>query len=93
MMNLQSLDLKKFPEIVLPRFLKVEQNFEAVKIDNIPEEITGHMQPHLNDLAGKRIAVGVGSRGIANLAIIAKSVIENLKNHGKPRWRYCRGPS
>ncbi|MEI7026501.1 DUF362 domain-containing protein [Paenibacillus sp. y28] len=79
---MQSLDLKKFPEIVLPRFLKVEQQFEQGKIEDIPLTMKEQMEPHLKGLEGKRIAVGVGSRGIRNLAEITKAVIDELKQAG-----------
>ncbi|WP_248929351.1 lactate racemase domain-containing protein [Paenibacillus hamazuiensis] len=79
---MQSLDLKKFPEIPLPKFLKVEQYFQGDKVEDLPKEIRAKMEPHSTDLTGKRIAVGVGSRGIANLAQITKSVVDNLKAAG-----------
>lgn len=40
------------------------------------------MAPHLKDLSGKRVAVGVGSRGVANIALIAKTVVDTLKEAG-----------
>ncbi|MBC2582714.1 DUF362 domain-containing protein [Clostridium sp. DJ247] len=79
---MESLDLSKFPEILLPRFLKVRQNFKRDKIDNIDEEVRKKMKPHVEGLKDKRIAVGVGSRGIANIDIITKNVIDCLKEAG-----------
>ncbi|MBP1156787.1 MULTISPECIES: DUF362 domain-containing protein [unclassified Paenibacillus] len=79
---MQSLDLKKFPEIPLPRFLKVHQHFEHEKIEDIQGELSVQIKPHLKDMSGKRIAVGVGSRGIANLAEITRSVVDHLKQAG-----------
>ena len=40
------------------------------------------MGPHLENLSGKRIAVGVGSRGIRNIALITKTVVDTLKLAG-----------
>lgn len=79
---MQSLDLKKFPEIPLPRFLRVHQHFENVRIEDIQGEISSRIKSHVKDLSGKRIAVGVGSRGIANLAEITRAVVDQLKEAG-----------
>lgn len=79
---MQSLDLKKFPPIELPRFVRIKQKFAREKIEDIPAEVRRKMQPHLADLTGKRIAVGVGSRGIANIALITKTVVDVLKQAG-----------
>lgn len=80
--RMESLDLSKFPKIELPRFLKIKQYFEPKKIENIPVEVRARMEPHLQNLAGKRIAVGVGSRGVANIALITKTVVDTLKDAG-----------
>lgn len=79
---MQSLDLKNFPPIELPRFVRVKQKFAREKIEDIPGEVRRKMEPHLAGLAGKRIAVGVGSRGIANIALITRTVIDGLKQAG-----------
>jgi hypothetical protein len=79
---MESLDLKKFPEIELPRFLKIKQHFNRKKVEDIPAEVRARMEPHLKNLAGKRIAVGVGSRGVANIAAITKVVVEVLIEAG-----------
>ena len=79
---MQSLDLKKFSPIELPRFVRVKQKFARQKIDDIPGEVRRKMQPHLGGLTGKRIAVGVGSRGIANIALITRTVVDALLQAG-----------
>lgn len=79
---MQSLDLKNFPPIPLPRFARIRQKFPREKIDDIPGEILAKMAPYLADLAGKRIAVGVGSRGISNIALITKTVVDALLRAG-----------
>lgn len=79
---MESLDLSKFPEIKLPKFLKVKQNFMREKIEDIEGEVRVKVTPFLNDLTGKRIAVGVGSRGVANIAKITKTVVDSLKEAG-----------
>ncbi|HZK71973.1 MAG TPA: lactate racemase domain-containing protein, partial [Clostridia bacterium] len=79
---MESLDLSKFPEIKLPRFLKVKQNFTREKIEDIEGEVRAKIAPFLNDLTGKRIAIGVGSRGVANIAKVTKTVVDSLKEAG-----------
>lgn len=79
---MQSLDLSKFPKIELPRFVHIKQNFSRQKVEDIPGEVREKMAPHVKDLVGKRIAVGVGSRGVANIALITKTVVDALKEAG-----------
>ena len=79
---MQSLDLTKFPPIVLPRFARIRQNFAREKIEDISSMVRSQMAPHLTGLSGKKIAVGVGSRGIANIALITRTVIDGLKQAG-----------
>jgi len=68
-----------------PRFVVAEQSFPDRSISNIPE----HIRHELNaaDFSarvpkGARIAIGVGSRGISNIATIVKSVVEYWKAQG-----------
>jgi hypothetical protein len=68
-----------------PRFVFAEQSFPDRSISNIP----GHIHKELSsaDFAkhvpkGARIAIGVGSRGISNIATIVKSVVEFWKAQG-----------
>jgi len=58
------------------------QIFEKNRIDNIPEEISKEFERiGLNDRIkpGMQIGITVGSRGIANIALIIKCVIEQVK--------------
>jgi hypothetical protein len=79
---MQSLDLNKFPEVELPRFIKIKQHFNRQKVEDIPGEVRKKMEPYLENLNGKRIAVGVGSRGVANIALVTKTVVDTLKEAG-----------
>ncbi|MBM4315307.1 MAG: DUF362 domain-containing protein, partial [Deltaproteobacteria bacterium] len=65
-----------------PRFVQVRQHFERKRIDGIAEEVRAKSAPHLVNLRGKRIAVGIGSRGIANIREIAKNLIDVLRSAG-----------
>jgi len=80
--GMESLDLSVYPKIQLPEFLKIKQHFNSQRLDDIPGEISKNMAPYLARLEGKRIAVGVGSRGIRNIAKITKCVIDQLKLAG-----------
>jgi hypothetical protein len=69
----------------LPRFVLAEQHFPNRAISNIPE----HIRKELGSAdfvkrvpKGARIAIGVGSRGISNIATIVRSVVEFWKEQG-----------
>ncbi len=69
----------------LPRFVLAEQHFPNRAIPNIPE----HIRQELSQAdfvsrvpKGSRIAIGVGSRGISNIATIVKSVVDFWKERG-----------
>src|SRR5215471_14661020 len=69
----------------LPRLMIVRQNFPSHQIHDIPSEV--HRQLGQSEFAGRlkpgaRIAIGVGSRGIANLATIVHSVVNYWKSAG-----------
>ena len=82
-------------DVALPKMVTVRQNFDAPKVADIPalveseftkEEIRALVKP------GQVIAVGCGSRGIANIATIAKAVIDGLLALGaKPFIFPCMG--
>lgn len=79
---MQSLDLSRFPFIPLPKFARIKQNFAREKVEDISGDLCAKMSPHLSGLNGKRIAVGVGSRGINNIAFITKTVVDLLIRSG-----------
>lgn len=79
---MQSLDLNLFAQIPLPKFIKVKQNFDRDKIKDIPGEVVKKLTPFLSNLMGKRIAIGVGSRGVSNIALITKTVVNQLLEAG-----------
>lgn len=67
----------------LPRFVLAEQYFPNRAINHIPDHIRKELsEADFTFRRGARIAVGVGSRGIANLKVIVKSVVDFLKEHG-----------
>ncbi|MDA0335026.1 MAG: lactate racemase domain-containing protein [bacterium] len=71
--------------MALPRMLKVQQHFDAPRVDDIPTTVQQQIDG-LN-LAGKvkpgdTVAVTVGSRGINNIAAITKAIVDALKKLG-----------
>ena len=79
---IESLDLTCFPAIPLPRFVKVRQHFEKGRTHDIAKEVKAKSAPHLTHLHGKKIAVGIGSRGIANIREIARTLVDELRAAG-----------
>src|SRR3954470_23850020 len=68
-----------------PRLLVVRQKFPDRKIADVPAAVreqlggsgfAGRLKP------GARVAIGVGSRGIANIATITRRVVEYWKSAG-----------
>jgi acyl-CoA synthetase (AMP-forming)/AMP-acid ligase II len=71
--------------IALPRMVNVRQKFDAVHLGDIAATIANEFQrPEVRARvkAGQAIAVGCGSRGIANIAAIVKCVIRELQALG-----------
>ena len=68
-----------------PRMMRIRQKFEAPTLEDIPAAIGAEVAKL--DLGGKikkgdSIAISVGSRGIANIALIIKSLVDELKGIG-----------
>ncbi len=72
-------------DVPLPKMANVRQKFEATRLPDIPATIAAQFQsPAVRSLIqpGQSIAVGCGSRGIANIAEIARAVIRELQAAG-----------
>lgn len=70
---------------ILPRVIPIRQRFSGPRVADIPEEVgkqlaqagtEGRIKP------GMRIAITAGSRGIANIPLILRSVVRQLKAWG-----------
>ena len=68
-----------------PRMMKLHQHFVAPRV----KDVAGTVREELKGLdisdkikAGDRVAITVGSRGVANIALIVKTVVEYLKGLG-----------
>jgi hypothetical protein len=72
-------------DVPLPRMVNVRQKFDSVHLGDIPATVAKEFQRpevRVKVKAGQIIAVGCGSRGIANIATIAKCVVRELQALG-----------
>jgi hypothetical protein len=72
-------------DVPLPRMVTLRQKFEASRLADIPGVIGAEFaRPEVRSLvkSGQSIAVGCGSRGIANIATIVKCVVRELQARG-----------
>ena len=74
-------------EVKLPRMVRVRQIFDSsrIEITDIPAAIFAQMsRPELGDYIkpGKHIAITCGSRGIANVPVITKAIVDFVKSCG-----------
>jgi hypothetical protein len=69
--------------ILIPEVLRVRQSFERPLARDIAREIADGMEPALRDAKpGWRVAVTAGSRGISNMPLILKTVVQQLRKAG-----------
>lgn len=82
-------------DITLPKMVTVCQKFASPRVGDIASVIASEFEkPEIRSKVkpGQKIAVGCGSRGIANIATIAKSVIDGLKAMGAEPFIFpCMG--
>ena len=74
-----------FPAEIPATLLEVEQQFDAPRVDDVPAAVRAalygsatmqRIQP------GMRVAIGAGSRGVANLPAIVRTVVEEVRAAG-----------
>jgi hypothetical protein len=68
-------------DVRLPRMVRVRQRFETTRLADVAATVTGEFsRPEIRSKIspGMKIAVGVGSRGIANIAECTRQVIAEL---------------
>ncbi|RRO20613.1 DUF2088 domain-containing protein [Saccharopolyspora rhizosphaerae] len=70
--------------VELPRMFPIEQRFAAESVEDLEGTIRSQVAEHdrAHPVSGKRIAVTVGSRGIAQLDRIAITLVGALAEHG-----------
>jgi len=69
----------------LPKVVRVQQNFDATHITDIPKAVAEQigklgLQSRLEP--GQKVAITGGSRGVANIAVIIRSVVDELQKLG-----------
>lgn len=67
--------------VKIPKMYEVKQLFENNHIADIAGSVTHEIRsfPGIERIRGKAVAVAVGSRGITNLPVIVKTVVDSLK--------------
>ncbi|MBK8050404.1 MAG: hypothetical protein IPK16_26865 [Anaerolineales bacterium] len=81
---LEQISTLDFPAQLPTELLEVEQRFDVVRIKDVP----GATQRALDasglgkTLSGKRVAIGVGSRGIANLPVLVRATVAWVRAAG-----------
>ncbi len=68
-----------------PQFFRVRQSFERPRVDDIPATVEAELSRlQLADTIqpGQTVAITAGSRGIVNIRVVLKTVIEHLKRLG-----------
>ena len=71
--------------ITLPKMYTVKQTFRRPKLDDIKSTVTSEFNKDgikSKIKVGQKVAVAVGSRGIKNISVIVKSVIDEIKLAG-----------
>ena len=71
-------------DIPLPRMFRARQLFSRERLEDIENMVAAELDRKIPEgmVAGKRIALTAGSRGVANQARILKAVADNLKAKG-----------
>ncbi|MBW7453787.1 lactate racemase domain-containing protein [Paenibacillus sepulcri] len=91
-MNILSQLLEPIP---IPKMVRIRQRFDGMKLDDPAGELLRKLDacPAMSQiLPGQRVAVAVGSRGVANIAAFTKTLVEAIKaRHAHPFIVPCMG--
>ncbi|RPI21688.1 MAG: DUF2088 domain-containing protein [Acidobacteria bacterium] len=69
--------------MILPPFHRIRRRFESPRLDDVPQAIRAELEAcGVGFQAGSRVAVAVGSRGIANLSWIVGETLRWLEEQG-----------
>lgn len=85
MQLLEQIQHLRFPAPLPETLLEVHQTFDAPRVDDINLAVRKALEDGgllAKIKPGDSVAVGVGSRGIANIALIARAAVARLKEHG-----------
>jgi hypothetical protein len=76
---------KVLEDIPIPQMVRIRQKFDGTKLDDLTGELERELQkPGAVDRIkpGQQVAVAVGSRGVANIALFTKVTIDAIKKAG-----------
>jgi hypothetical protein len=79
--------LNKFPSLEsvampFPRMLRLRQKFDCPRLDDIPGEVERQLQTlkmGTKVIPGQTVAITVGSRGIANIAVVTRAIVAHFR--------------
>ena len=83
MQLLDQIQHLRFPAQLPETLLEVHQTFDAPRVDDIPLAVRKALEDGgllAQIKPGDSVAVGVGSRGIANIAKIARAAVERRRD-------------
>jgi hypothetical protein len=72
-------------DVAVPRFAPVRQSFDASHLGDVSQAVRAAVvAPDVLSRVreGARIAIGVGSRGVANLPLITRTLVELVRSRG-----------
>ena len=68
-----------------PEFYRIQMDFDRPRLTDIVESTKKELTRHLDKLSlksGQSVSVGVGSRGVANIAEIVRTICSEIKTRG-----------
>ena len=71
--------------MAFPKMVRVRQKFDCPRVDDIPGEVERQLKGLALDKKvkpGQSVAITVGSRGIANIALITKAMVQHFQRLG-----------
>ena len=85
MIDTSRLTLAGGLDVPLPRMARIRQRFAHHRLEDVAGEVARQLErPGIGDriVPGASIAIGVGSRGIANLAEVVRALVEGIRARG-----------
>ena len=68
-----------------PRMFRMRQIFDAPRVDDVPAAVRreiGKMNPAETIKAGQSVAISAGSRGVANIDVVIREIVSEMKALG-----------
>ncbi|HEX2520907.1 MAG TPA: lactate racemase domain-containing protein, partial [Terriglobia bacterium] len=68
-----------------PKVVRVQQNFDSTHVTDIPKTVSeqiGNLKLDGRVKPGQNVAITGGSRGVANIAVILRAVVDELRKLG-----------